>query len=363
MKKFLPLLVCLISALPCFSQITLSAPSSAVSGAAFTITAAGESSSAWVAGMFYYPNPPTVTNPANQNVTIATFSIAGYAYPQAATKFSTNITTTSSSPVTVTFNVRMDVFHGGGGSVTNQDQTITITINPAVTTFYNVAKSAVFTKNNCGAGTVGTAVTYTIPANTYTASTQAAADALATNALNSGGQAYANANGNCLTVYYNSAISASFSKNDCPANYTPAAGSYSYSISASAYSSTVSQADADSKALNALNTQGQSNANNLGTCNENRIGIRTMFRTDPYDATNQTLSRVWLKEPVDLTGISLDSYSASGIYAYASQYGTTKVAAGWYTELYTGPTDGNFIRVFQVNVNGEIVSYTMVQNP
>lgn len=65
--------------------------------------------------------------------------------------------------------------------------------------YYNVAKNGIFTRNNCSAGQFGSQVTYTVPANTYLGGTQAAADAKAQTAVNTNGQAYANANGTCST--------------------------------------------------------------------------------------------------------------------------------------------------------------------
>jgi len=62
---------------------------------------------------------------------------------------------------------------------------------------YNVAKSQTFTRNNCTTGYVGSQVTYTVAANTYSAATQAAADQLAQNDVNANGQNYANTNGTC----------------------------------------------------------------------------------------------------------------------------------------------------------------------
>ncbi|KAF2343094.1 DUF5977 domain-containing protein, partial [Flavobacterium tistrianum] len=67
-------------------------------------------------------------------------------------------------------------------------------------TFVNVVKSGTFTRNNCGAGGTGSTVTYTVNAGTYTAATQAEADALAQNDVNANGQAYANAQGSCTFV-------------------------------------------------------------------------------------------------------------------------------------------------------------------
>ena len=63
--------------------------------------------------------------------------------------------------------------------------------------FYNVVKSDSFTRNNCATGYIGSTVTYTVPAGTYSAFTQAVADSLAQNDVDSNGQAYANANGTC----------------------------------------------------------------------------------------------------------------------------------------------------------------------
>lgn len=65
-------------------------------------------------------------------------------------------------------------------------------------TFYSVSKSGNFTRNNCGSGYTGSTVTYTVPANTYNSTTsQAAADALAQNDVDTNGQGYANSNGTC----------------------------------------------------------------------------------------------------------------------------------------------------------------------
>ena len=68
-----------------------------------------------------------------------------------------------------------------------------------VITYYNVQKSGNFIKNNCSAGYSGTMVTYNVAANAYTSYvSQADADQLAQNDVNSNGQAYANINGSCV---------------------------------------------------------------------------------------------------------------------------------------------------------------------
>jgi hypothetical protein len=73
--------------------------------------------------------------------------------------------------------------------------------NGSCTILYgNVAKSGTFSRNNCSTGFIGTSVTYTVPANTYTSTvSQANADQQAQNDVNSNGQAYANTNGACVS--------------------------------------------------------------------------------------------------------------------------------------------------------------------
>ncbi|WP_276504888.1 DUF5977 domain-containing protein [Terrimonas pollutisoli] len=64
----------------------------------------------------------------------------------------------------------------------------------------NVVKSQSFTRNNCPSGQTGGSVTFTVPANTYYASTQTDADALAQADVNANGQNYANTNGSCTAA-------------------------------------------------------------------------------------------------------------------------------------------------------------------
>jgi hypothetical protein len=130
-------------------------------------------------------------------------------------------------------------------------------------TYYSVAKSGNFTRNNCANGGTGGTVTYTVAAGTYSSSTsQAAADALAQNDVNTNGQAYANANATC--TFYNTTVNNYFTRNNCGSGYI--GSSVFYQIAANTYSSTVSQAAANQLAFDALNTNGQANANTNGTC-------------------------------------------------------------------------------------------------
>jgi hypothetical protein len=132
--------------------------------------------------------------------------------------------------------------------------------------YHNVAVSRTFTRSNCAAGETPGTATYIVPAGKYQGSTQGAADLLAQTDLTTNGQNYANANAVCTApvIYSSKAQSKVFTKNDCPVNYT--AGSINYLVQAGRYTSTISQVDADNKAIQDLNANGQTYANANAIC-------------------------------------------------------------------------------------------------
>jgi hypothetical protein len=134
---------------------------------------------------------------------------------------------------------------------------------PCVITYYNKTINAPVQKNNCPAGYVGSVVNYTIAANTYSSIiNQAVADMQAQDELNRLGQAYANTNGSCLQLFYNTIRIDTFWKQGCPIGYK---GTYIlYTVPANKYSSTISQADADLKAQREAKANGQAFANKPG---------------------------------------------------------------------------------------------------
>lgn len=71
---------------------------------------------------------------------------------------------------------------------------------PPPVTYTNAQVSQSFTRNNCQSGYRGSQVKYTVPAARYTATTQAAADSLATADIVVNGPTYANQNGVCTKV-------------------------------------------------------------------------------------------------------------------------------------------------------------------
>ncbi|MHA4808474.1 DUF5977 domain-containing protein [Flavitalea flava] len=130
-------------------------------------------------------------------------------------------------------------------------------------TFYNTVQGGSYTRNNCGTGGVGSSITYTVPANTYSSLiTQGDADQKALTAANTTGQANANASGTC--TFYNQVQSGTYTRNNCSCQYTGSA--VLYTVPANTYSSSVDLATANQQATNAVTANGQTYANTNGTC-------------------------------------------------------------------------------------------------
>jgi hypothetical protein len=183
---------------------------------------------------------------------------------QSPTSFTVKISNSHpANNYTITFSVITNI-QSPGGQQTNVEKKITITVNHKPQIFYNDAKSQVFYKNDCGPGFQPAPYTYTVPANQYNSTTKADANAKAQAEINANGQTQANLNGQCLQLYYNTEKTGSFTKNNCVGENVPGAP-ITHTIAAGLYTGT-SQLEADQKAQNALNTQGQAAANTQTSC-------------------------------------------------------------------------------------------------
>lgn len=124
--------------------------------------------------------------------------------------------------------------------------------------FGNVLKTGTATKNNCTGTGVGSSVTYSVAANTYTSTvSQAAADALAQADVDANKQAWANSHGIC--TWSSVAKSGTAAKNDCASGYP--GNTVTYNVTAGAYTSNVSQAAADALAQADVDANKQAYAN------------------------------------------------------------------------------------------------------
>ncbi|HEY1115883.1 MAG TPA: DUF5977 domain-containing protein [Chitinophagaceae bacterium] len=126
--------------------------------------------------------------------------------------------------------------------------------------YYNRMITETFTKDNCGAGFVGSDVPFIVTANTYSSAiSQADADAQAENYLLVQGQLHANTFGSCIQVYYNDPQSRIFTTENCGEGYK--GGTVTYTVPASRYSSIVSKQEANQQALDEIEANGDAFAN------------------------------------------------------------------------------------------------------
>ena len=192
--------------------------------------------------------------------------------------------------------------------------------------WYNDRKSKMFQKTDCEVTEVGSMVEYVVEASRFSSSvSKEDANQKALDALEAEGPGYANEHGTCETnLWYNVGKSKVFYKNDCEDGFIGAP--YTYTVEAGKYTSDVSQEDADKKALDDIERNGQEQANLNGECIEDPnyfIGkASARVQKNDCDAESQTGSFVDLTEK-DLAGypdafVSRESQEAANALAEAA---------------------------------------------
>lgn len=192
--------------------------------------------------------------------------------------------------------------------------------------WYNDRKSKMFQKTDCEVTEVGSMVEYVVEAGRFSSSvSKEDANQKALEALEAEGPGYANEHGTCETnLWYNVEKSKVFYKNDCEDGFIGAP--YTYTVEAGKYTSDVSQEDADKKALDDIEKNGQEQANLNGECIEDPnyfIGkASARVQKNDCDAESQTGSFVDLTEK-DLAGypdafVSRESQEAANVLAEAA---------------------------------------------
>jgi hypothetical protein len=192
--------------------------------------------------------------------------------------------------------------------------------------WYNDRKSKMFQKTDCEVTEVGSMVEYVVEASRFSSSvSKEDANQKALDALEAEGPGYANEHGTCETnLWYNVEKSKVFYKNDCEDGFIGAP--YTYTVEAGKYTSDVSQEDADQKALDDIEKNGQDQANLNGECvtDPNYFVGKASARVqkNDCDAESQTGSFVDLTEK-DLAGypdafVSRESQEAANALAQAA---------------------------------------------
>ena len=192
--------------------------------------------------------------------------------------------------------------------------------------WYNDRKSKMFQKTDCEVTEVGSMIEYVVEAGRFSSSvSKEDANQKALEALEAEGPGYANEHGTCETnLWYNVEKSKVFYKNDCEDGFIGAP--YTYTVEAGKYTSDVSQEDADQKALDDIEKNGQDQANLNGECvtDPNYFVGKASARVqkNDCDAESQTGSFVDLTEK-DLAGypdafVSRESQEAANALAQAA---------------------------------------------
>lgn len=192
--------------------------------------------------------------------------------------------------------------------------------------WYNDRKSKMFQKTDCEVTEVGSMVEYVVEAGRFSSSiSKEDANRKALEALEEEGPGYANEHGTCETnLWYNTEKEKVFYKNDCEDGFVGAP--YTYRVEAGKYTSDVSQEDADQKALDDIERNGQNQANLNGECIPDPnyfIGkASARVQKNDCDAESQTGSFVDLTEK-DLAGypdafVSRESQEAANALAEAA---------------------------------------------
>lgn len=192
--------------------------------------------------------------------------------------------------------------------------------------WYNDRKSKMFQKTDCEVTEVGSMVEYVVEAGRFSSSvSKEDANQKALDALEAEGPGYANEHGTCETnLWYNVEKSKVFYKNDCEDGFIGAP--YTYTVGAGKYTSGVSQEDANRKALDDIEKNGQDQANLNGECvtDPNYFVGKASARVqkNDCDAESQTGSFVDLTEK-DLAGypdafVSRESQEAANALAEAA---------------------------------------------
>lgn len=192
--------------------------------------------------------------------------------------------------------------------------------------WYNDRKSKMFQKTDCEVTEVGSMVEYVVEAGRFSSSiSKEDANRKALEALEEEGPGYANEHGTCETnLWYNTEKEKVFYKNDCEDGFVGAP--YTYRVEAGKYTSDVSQEDADQKALDDIERNGQNQANLNGECIPDPnyfIGkASARVQKNDCDPESQTGSFVDLTEK-DLVGypddfVSRESQEAANALAEAA---------------------------------------------
>ena len=243
-------------------------------------------------------------------------------------------------------------------------------------TYYNKLITEVFTKSNCGSEYAGKNYTYTVPANKYSSTiSQEDADMQAENEINASGQAAANSHSSsegCSFVYYNHTLTDHFTTQGCPIGTT--GGDVTYTVPEHRYISLIGWDDADDKAREEIDANGQAYANSPAhrICNSSTTpdwrsdepvqlrcqvvgghytGHQEMRQTDKNPNSSSYQDTRWVDIGLNTASCQKETISINGSNVSSI---TTFYATFYYPGTNTIVPGGDNIEL-RTNINGEII--------
>ena len=144
-----------------------------------------------------------------------------------------------------------------------------------------------------------------------------------------------------VPAYFNVVKSGIFTRNNCPQGYTPS--SVTYTVAAGIYNSTISQVDADQKAVNDVAANGQNYANTNGACTP----PVTITGTTSFNCAGTKTSSGIISAPSGyLVTVNLSAGGASGSYTMSVTISggvnmTNSVTNGSTNFTFTMPASGS----------------------
>ena len=185
--------------------------------------------------------------------------------------------------------------------------------------YFNNEISSGFTRNDCGVGETGTTVTYTVPAGSHLSTiSQIDADDKAQDDIDANGQNYANSYGSCNIpyTYFNTLRTGYFQKAGC--EIQESGTTYTYTVPAHSFGSTISQGHAEALADAKLLIDGQAYANSNGTCTlVQQYILFKPIKTVVNNMSNDDIYLSYSAASAPNTGVTISGrYRLDGISSY-----------------------------------------------
>ncbi len=194
-------------------------------------------------------------------------------------------------------------------------------------------------KNNCTIG-IGSEVKFEVQRGTFTSSISIAdANQKALQYIDQQGQTWANANGTCLTTTFKSVMVDGYTSKSCPFGYAPSPSEVYFKVNAGAYTSLISQDDANQQAMDYYNANRFNYADQNSSCSLMPTRNFSISNSTSYSLTATFSSSQGSRStniPPGTTSINFPAYSTIYISIGNSACNTCKFRFTYGSETING---------------------------